>query len=915
MTQRVEGSLVNSVVHRTHVDLEKPLAITQSAANRGWYLSLAVLFSASLSITTWFNFVFPHPEVSALGDASGYVQDGRMLLNLIPAWHQITTFSLHNVIDLANAIHFFWNLLNNTPSLSLNGPVFPAVVACFLWLNGVQTGTPSLVPSDWFLPVTMQCCFAAINCVLTAVVGARLWDRKVGLLAGVCMTFYPGFIVNTSRPTTEIFGSTLLLVVVLLSTVIAKSTQSLSCMLLGAVLTMLQLTRSLMVLAWLVVPLTTLWGARRQSLLLCCAGLIFGSALILTPWMTWQQVRTGHASILLDRVGAYNLYVGNDVQGQAWLTMPRAVPAWAYTSSSPRVVWRIFKEDPRGWFKLLLDKPSRMFKTPWNDMRQTIGPFTLEAQVLFHQIIVALSLIGLAVCVLTSQKSLLIPRLVLCEFLAIHAVYCLFAPIPRYNLSAMPEIVLLASAAAIALVRSNLRWQSACVWASLCVLALAFRVQDLVYVSGTLITFPQSLVSTVESGLKLAGMAAVLYAVLSWTRAARYPQLSKPIIWIVFLAITPFTCLPSRNFGRVEERVLSTNSPISRTVLIPPAHAKELPNTPCYLAIDADNADYLNNGVDIFVNGHRLNAPVISGIAMAESDVRAEIPPLYHYRGLMFACLAGAANRDQIDLRQWFFIPLAKDVVAETSRFGKFEVCVKPKNNRFSGRLYGAVQKGRGRFQLPSMSTYSFDKCFYGSESDRDFTDSRLDSSIPSPSALGTRGLVPNIFLVADPKRGVADYSQRTLISKRLPDVSLPLGRPESREFRIRSFPNPSPERSLLMRVSGRAQADNETRPGMEFSILFDDTKQPSFFTSRALPTALKLEDGSSHFDMAVPLAPAAFENRKFKEATLRFFSQSPLDAAWNVPRSASSDVRFTDLVFEVVEIRGNPTLEHCQIY
>ena len=98
----------------------------------------------------------------------------------------------------------------------------------------------------------------------------------------------------------------------------------------------------------------------------------------------------------------------------------------------------------------MADKPARLFKFPWNDFKQPIGIFGQVEQVLVHQLIILAAMLGLVFSFavkpqLPADRQRLFSRLFLLFLLALHCLYMLFITVPRYNLTAMPVLILFAA--------------------------------------------------------------------------------------------------------------------------------------------------------------------------------------------------------------------------------------------------------------------------------------------------------------------------------------------------------------------------------------------------------------------------------------------------------------------------------------
>ncbi len=895
-------------------------------SRNAWVLFLFGLFATSLAITSWFNCCFPHPEVTFVGDAGGYIEEARLVFNLFDLCTGMLALRPWTSISPDEVVKFSW-LLQHLPELKLNGPVFPVLLAStFMGISRVigesQAGWTIV---NWYVPLTMQCLLVGLNCVLAAIAGNRLWDKRVGVTAGLLSLAYPGFIVNSGRPTTEMLGCTLVLTIILLSSYIARQKNFLLTFLLGLTLTVLQLSRSAMILLWLMVPVTILFGRTKRELLTAVLALSCGAVCLLGPWSIWQQARFGNVTLIVDRASRYNLFVGQDVQRQGWLTMPYMLPEWAMRSSSSRVVWRSFKTDPVRWLAFQLDKPPRMVKSVWNDFRQSIGPFSIEGQVLFHQAILLMAMVGCSIAFWSRNEDTLIPRLVLLEIVAMHAVYFCFAPVARYNSTAMHGLILLAAAGLVSVVSAiyskdgRERLSGYLVIGGLISFCALTRMGSLLYSGPLFSTTDPMLIEGCLSVLKCIGLFLFVGGVFHFCTVHRLTSAARVAILVMGITLAPFVALPLRCYGRTAERALPMHAPMSRTIVLSTTEATFAKNNQCYLAIDTDSALNLNNSVVISINEQRIAGPVISGIRLAETYLPTEAPPNYHFRELMFHVLAAASDRDVLNLRQWFYIPVSPELIEKAN--GSFRIKIAPASPDAKGVVYARFQPINGNYKLPSFSLYAFDKAFYGVESDAALSDPRFDRQVTLASKPASEGsnqnlLVPNVFLVAAPSPGYLknDNNLALLSHKHIEAVTLEKDVHDGTHSVAIPWSKPlSLEETASVRVRGTLRSkDKQHRAGLDLFIEFENDGKSKSYNAFALPRAIM---PGQNFDIAVPMSRPAFEDRRIANVRLILNADSPLNSYYNVPQQTFGSVTFDNLSVDCLTVPSNPCTSKFRIY
>ena len=112
-------------------------------------------------------------------------------------------------------------------------------------------------------------------------------------------------------------------------------------------------------------------------------GLAIGFACVALPWLAFQKVAFGDASLIVDRVGHYNFFVGNNTDTQGWLSVPypdgRGIEEKPLHGISGE---EAYQRNPSHWWSLLpVDKPLRLFQFPWNDYRTPIDRLGFKGQV------------------------------------------------------------------------------------------------------------------------------------------------------------------------------------------------------------------------------------------------------------------------------------------------------------------------------------------------------------------------------------------------------------------------------------------------------------------------------------------------------------------------------------------------------
>ncbi|MGH9552313.1 MAG: hypothetical protein ACRD3W_23200, partial [Terriglobales bacterium] len=336
-----------------------------------------------------------------------------------------------------------------------------------------------------------------------------------------------------------------------------------------------------------------------------------------------------------------------------------------------------FRRSPNRSAKLIFDKPLRLFKFPCNDFRVSMGPITVEQQVWFHQLIVALSLIAIPFLLSRSadENAGNVPRrrseLFLLGTLLCALPYSFFITCPRYNLPFMPIAIMFAAFACAELRRAYTQASHKPLLlglASLMLLVAASNISvlPLLVAAGIAPTAAIILLCLVKTGL----FGAVVYG-LCRTIRRMYPRNAAPYVVTCVLAVLtfPLLCLPLRAHGRWFEwraPFAGTGAAIEQTIAVPPDAWERARCRQCYLIADADGVRSLS-GCRIMINGIEQSGPVVPGLGAVQDYrfLKGSNGTQFFWEGeYIFSCMTQLCGMNNSDLRQWLMIPIDARVFA-----------------------------------------------------------------------------------------------------------------------------------------------------------------------------------------------------------------------------------------------------------
>ncbi len=374
-----------------------------AAKNLSWPVILALIFMFSLILRIWFNFFTDHNNAHAAFacDASEYLRDAQGLASsLTKLCDQSKSVSASIQVlsghATANEIAMLKDIFAPIQEMSISGPVFPVFLLICYKISGQD---PSF--AAWMIPIGIQCVLSALTAVLIASLGNACWGKPTGIIAGVLAALYPGFIVNSGRLYSESFACFLICLALwlIIGYLIKGRTHYKWGFLLGICLFSLQSTRSIMailsltVLGFIVIS-AFLATQRKISIIKYMLAMIAAFLICLLPWLTIQKLAFGKASLVVDRVSNYNFFMGNNVDTLGWLSVPYPDSTGMEKASHWQLLKQAIHRSPERWFKLMLDKPVRLLKLPWNDFKVWIGPVSPFGQAIFHQLILVFAAIG-----------------------------------------------------------------------------------------------------------------------------------------------------------------------------------------------------------------------------------------------------------------------------------------------------------------------------------------------------------------------------------------------------------------------------------------------------------------------------------------------------------------------------------------
>jgi 4-amino-4-deoxy-L-arabinose transferase-like glycosyltransferase len=851
--------------------------------------AVLLIFCLALASRLCFNFATPHFNAYSACDAWQYLSDCGAILGLVAhphsflsSWFACLTGSATEAVRQMVAIQ-----LRPLADLSISGPAYPLFLASTYFLSGSHFDS-----GNWAVPVAAQCIISALTCVLIASIGSYAWNRKTGIAAGLIAAAYPGFVIGTGRLVTETFAAFLVTLAIwlVIRGLAQQKTRALTFFLFGMTAAVMQLARPVLVLAApAVIPLILFqpgWKKKFQAM----AFALLGLALALGPWCAWQVVATGRPALLVDRLGGFNFYVGNDTYAGGWQTVPLQTLDGAQNKGLGELAVKVFKRNPSGATWLLFGKLARLYKLPFNDFHASIGLFEPLAQTLLHQILLLFASAGLITAVFLDEhnpsRRKLWSRLLVVMTVAIHLAYAFFIALPRYALTSMPFVILLSAAGLTALLQQSTSKSAGKLLGAVCGTAALFfaleRLNPLPFLIS--VAGPHSepvclVISSILKSMFFLGFVASLYLAGRF-RAGNLRATKWLALGFLVLALPP-VCLPVGAHGRAYEwqALLPDSKRACETIVLPGTLSKQLSKRQCYLLVDADGWQSFFQSGKIIVNGKQINATVIPGLSMPDSIfwyIAGGGNQLIRSYEHSFAGLATPTGVSLLDLRQWFMVPLPPGCL--DSPILKVEI---EKSNEQPVKLFGSYPLRKNTLQIPNIYSYSWDKAFCGVENDSGLTDPRIDGAISRAtcpeqerdlsSEPGLQCGNFNLRLLAPPATDQTAPQFLKLLSASAPSSDyISLTGNERSSFALKSIPSYSTaklwfssEDLWLLRITGKLRCEGGAfRPGVDVIVSSQEGGTTHQYLSPWAPSINAKPGEWVTFDIAFPVNPRSFPGR-----------------------------------------------------
>ncbi len=687
-----------------------------------------------------YNLLLEH-RVCHFGDAFYFLNTGNSLLALIQQSHSFpelisTLVAQHNPALTG---------LNTMMSLSLadrlliDGPVYPTHLALVEWVMRINTQAP--IFDSLCLPLSLfNSIIDSVSCLLIYRLSRIAFDKRTGLIAGIIFALYPPAIINTQHCYSEPYAYFILLF--FLNACFDDSTEKkrsiFSWFLVGMLAALTMLAKPIFVL------IPPMFGAyflelalieKRRVQVKQLVPLFVGLSIFLGPWLWFTHAVTGNFSIFVSRAPSYNLYLGNQLATDGWRAWPETELIPSDTKKATEAILQQASHKPLKFIALELKKLARLWVGVWNEYQYSLFGISLELQTIWHDLLLLLGGLG-TLLVLIGRKRFSHQwncAFVMGGIIGLHYLYCAFEPISRYNITAMPLVIVFASyamshARANRLMLPSLMTVAYAVFL-FSILARAYVLKPLF--AGLLTIEQMSLLPWIQAVIWICLFIILVLFAKRWldrafedAGARRISNLALGVI-SVGSAFVVLACVVADPSWREWSRSLKNRSESAMQTIELPGLNGEIPSPTSYILVDLTSTASLPP-VLLNLNGEQqLHPPLPWAIVRGVSPIALQV----------LSIQGQGMGKDLKTFRQWWAFP----VPTSSLHFGGTNiVSLSPGVDQLNDNLsfYGDyVSKINGTMRQPSFTRISWPKGFA--------TYDHLDSRVYEP--IGFKGKINGI--------------------------------------------------------------------------------------------------------------------------------------------------------------------------
>ncbi|MEW5925825.1 MAG: hypothetical protein AB1746_17730, partial [Candidatus Zixiibacteriota bacterium] len=418
--------------------------------------------------------------------------------------------------------------------------------------------------------------------------------------------------------------------------------------------------------------------------------------IILIPWIIITSAYFGTLSIRDPDYSKANIRSSSSIEYEGYDLDYTDKDFW----TSP--VLQTITKDPMGYAGLLVKKLTRLWKHPYNDFRQSfiLGP---QSAKIYHFLIIITGLFGIFAFMTDSGKGLILLLLLPLYYTGIHVI---FHALARYNLNAMPFMIIASSAVMIIIydyLNEKLRLRQT-----------AIIIKLSLFLAGLVVIFliPERIAVPLLGKAGAVGMLlakiVIFMALLYFLYKELYIHIGRKAMTItvipaiIILITISIPSLSADNWAEWKCRLDSPGQLAGVRIYIPDGFRLQ-PGEPVRIGID------LTGEKGVGQSGH----PIGLHINGQRSVLDLSRPPIneFYYRKMTYNVFQSILGVDSIQMPSWRFIPLNPEIFNQLlDESGYIDIAID--NNNF-GRLdlRGGYNFGpKPKVNMPSLTHSSIER-------------------------------------------------------------------------------------------------------------------------------------------------------------------------------------------------------------
>lgn len=572
--------------------------------------------------------------------------------------------------------------------LFLSGPVYPIYLSALFFICPV---------GDFELIRILNVIIDSLCLLLLVLIARRLFGDRTSLLAGLLYIFYLPFVLVTGMVSPEPIAIVLILLTAHLILAWYDRPGWKLIILIGAVLGILTLVKPTAVLLFIPFGAAVLYdyGREIKKMMMPVIKAAIPFVVIILPWLILTSSYYGELSFRDPDYSAANLRSSSSIVYEGYDLDYTDKDFWI----SP--VMQTITEKPIGYAGLLVKKFLRLWAQPYNDFKQSFifGPGFWGV---YHFLIVITGLFGIFIFCAKSKKGSILLLFLPLYYTGIHVV---FHALARYNLNAMPFVIIASAAVLIKIyeyIQSRLENGIPSRLILNAILVLIGILMLFVVPPGMGVRFWGGAGVYVITILKIICALMLFYfcyRVLSNKigRSRTIKMISVPVI--IILLVTSVSSGSTDNWAGWKCRLDRANQAAGVRIYVPDSFRLE-------------TGEGVRIGLDMVTDKDRPG-PFYLTVNGQRSPLRVNQPPIsqFYYKKMTYNVFQTLLDIGPEEIPSWRFVPLNPAVFNQLlDRDGYIDIIVENGESGFVDLGGGYNIKGGDEVEMPSLTHSSIER-------------------------------------------------------------------------------------------------------------------------------------------------------------------------------------------------------------